>query len=259
MRIAVICGVYNEQLFLPQFLDHYSPQVDTVFIMDNESTDRTRDIAVKWANVSLSTYASGGELRLECLDNAYTKKRRECAGKFDYVVMLDVDEFVVPKAGGTIRDCVLKFPDREYFSTHGFDMWARPDDPPYNPSIPIIFQRRWGLETPSLSKTIILRPESSAKHNMGRHKMTNVDNGPLKDPSLALFYLLHYGGVSMEEYVRRKMSNTRRYSSEDRRKGRTKVYLNRDEEITRDEFVRFSNHPAAVDVVGMIGLGRARP
>ena len=61
MKVAVICAIYNEEILLPQFLDYYSPQVDTVFLIDNESTDRSRFIACSYPNVVVSSYSSDGK------------------------------------------------------------------------------------------------------------------------------------------------------------------------------------------------------
>ena len=50
MKVAVIWAVYSEEVLLPQFLDYYSPEIDTVFILDNGSTDRSPSIAWGYPN-----------------------------------------------------------------------------------------------------------------------------------------------------------------------------------------------------------------
>ncbi len=47
LRLAAITTNYNEQVFLAHFITYYAPRVDTVFLIDNESTDDSVEKAIR--------------------------------------------------------------------------------------------------------------------------------------------------------------------------------------------------------------------
>ncbi|CAA9890969.1 Glycosyl transferase family 2 (fragment) [Candidatus Methylobacter favarea] len=53
MKIIVILAAYNEQRFIRACLDHYLNQGVEVYLIDNESTDATVEIAREYLNKNL--------------------------------------------------------------------------------------------------------------------------------------------------------------------------------------------------------------
>jgi len=124
MKIAAILTVYNDEAFLPQFLDYYSAQVDTIFAIDNESDDRSIEILKRYPKVELSVYQTGGRFNHERKNEVLNEKAKSCVGSFDYTLVLDVDEFIVPKKLGPIRTALEANPSRPAFGTSGNRGWT---------------------------------------------------------------------------------------------------------------------------------------
>jgi len=266
VKVAVICAIYNEEILLPQFLDYYSPQVDTVFLVDNESTDRSRFIACSYPNVVVSSYSSDGKFSDAALSEAYDRKRKECAGKFDFVILADCDEFVVPKSGLSIVDELERAqPNQsmglmhEFFWTHGWNMWPRPGEGAYNPGRPLLEQRTTGIESRTYSKPCIIRPESLLEYEHGRHSFRGKDSWKPEKFDDARFYFLHYIGFDEEIYAKRGMERTTRFS-EFNIKNKTSVqYLDKTEESYRETFRANSSDPKLVEVPFLFPkIGRRR-
>lgn len=243
MRLAVICAVYNEEVLLPQFLDYYAPQVDTVFLLDNESTDRTREIARRYPNVIVSSYSSGGQFSDVALSEAYNRKRLECAGLYDYVVIADCDEFVAPKNCASLREeiCAAQPPIMtglgvEFFWTQGWNMWASPDAPKYTAEQPLLPQRQTGIFSLMYSKPCIIRPGSRLRYEHGRHDFAGFREAKPQDMQPARFHLLHYVGFDLEEFVRRGLERSTRFAQVNILMGTSGQYLRKSAEDFRSYF-----------------------
>jgi len=255
VKIAVICSIYNEEILLPQFLDYYSPQVDTVFLLDNESTDRSRFLACGYSNVVVSSYSSGGKFSDIALSEAYDRKRRECIGKYDYVVLADCDEFVVPKSGLSLAQAIEQANPNpatglrvEFFWTHGWNMWSAPWDPPYDPARPLLEQRTTGVESRIYSKPCIIRPESPIEYEHGRHNFKGHDDWKPDNFHGFMFYFLHYIGFDQDIYVKRGMERTTREAPSNIEMKTSVQYHDRTEQSYRDTFLENSSNPNLVSV-----------
>lgn len=266
MKIAVICSIYNEETLLPQFLDYYSPQVDTVFLLDNESTDRCRFIACGYPNVVVSTYSSEGQFSDVALSEAYDRKRRECWGQYDYVIIADCDEFIVPKNGLPLAQAIeAAQPDpalglrMEFFWTHGFNMWPAPQDPRYDPARSILLQRTTGIESRIYSKPCIIRPESPLEYEHGRHNFKGRDAWKPQKFDDSPFYFLHYIGFDEDIYVKRGMERTTR-EAESNVKMKTSVqYHGKTEQSYQETFRANSTDPNLVQLNFVLpDIGRRR-
>lgn len=266
MKVAVICAIYNEEILLPQFLDYYSPQVDTVFLLDNESTDRSRFIACGYPNVVVSSYSSGGEFSDVALSEAYNRKRRECAGKYDYVILADCDEFIVPKGGLPIVAAIEQAQlnpalglRTEFFWTHGWNMWPTPGEPPYDPARPILEQRTTGIESRIYSKPCIIRPESLLEYEHGRHNFKGHDEWKPEKFDEAKFYFLHYIGFDENVYAKRGMDRTTRFAQSNVQMRTSVQYLDKNEESYRKTFQENSSDPKLVQIPFIVPqVGRRR-
>ena len=266
MKIAVICAIYNEEILLPQFLDYYSPQVDTVFLIDNESTDRSRFLACGYPNVVVSTYSSGGKFSDIALSEAYNKKRRECAGIYDYVILADCDEFIVPKSGKPLAQAIDEAQlnpalglRTEFFWTHGWNMWPRPGERAYDPSRSLLEQRTTGIESRIYSKPCIIRPESLLEYEHGRHNFRGHDDWKPEKFDDAKFYFLHYIGFDESIYVKRGMDRTTREAQSNVEMRTSVQYHDKTEQSYQETFRANSADPKLVEVPFKIPtVGRRR-
>jgi hypothetical protein len=249
IKLAVITMVYNEEVLLRQFLAYYCAQVDDVYLLDNESTDASMQEASLYPHVQVSTVHTNSQLADRIQFKAKLDKKKECIGQYDYVLLVDVDEFVVPKAGGTLKSTLSRLPKKEAFGTHGYNMFKKPWEPPYEPGTPLLNQRQWGIEEiPYYSKPIIIAPESTASYSMGFHRFTNRDNAPLKPPAATEFYLLHYTGIDEDFFVKRSLLRTHRMSQDNLKNNWGFQYYGGTEDLFRSHFRKAASDPSAIRI-----------
>ena len=198
MRLAAITSCYNEPEFVSQFLRHYSPRVDRIFLIDNESTDGTLDPVKDYSNVEVSTYSTGGFFDGYRKQDEVLGKKTACTGLFDYVLILDVDELVIPRDGSfSLKEALDRLPGHPLYGTEGYNMYTYPGDPPYDPGKPLVEQRKRGVRNEYYCKPIVVRPEYNGQYGLGFHYVDGII------PKLSPFYLLHYRGFDDEIFVRR--------------------------------------------------------
>lgn len=91
MNIDVYTCTFNEEELMPYFLRHYR-SARNIIIYDNESTDRTKEIALRDPRVIIREWSTGGFANDEML----TQLKNSCwnGSDADYVVIVDTDEFV---------------------------------------------------------------------------------------------------------------------------------------------------------------------
>lgn len=93
VKIDVYTYMRNEEAMLPYFLRHYGPIARKIVVFDNESDDRTAELA-RQAGCVVIPEPTRGEYVLsrvsELLNAAYALSR----GDADWVIVVDGDEFV---------------------------------------------------------------------------------------------------------------------------------------------------------------------
>ena len=206
MKIATITAVYNEEDLLPQHLGHYRNQgVDRIFILDSGSTDKTVEIAGRHHEVEVSSF----EVPAVGFDgpkhHAIMKKMLECKGEFDFVILVDADEFVIPAEVGTIRSAIEATPwDRhDLYATTGYAMVQGPGEADYSPEVPITQQRKWGVFDRLYSKPCIVSPKAYPVFAMGIHSVSGI---PRVKTFVGAFKLLHYPAPSEAIFLKRRLA-----------------------------------------------------
>jgi hypothetical protein len=239
LRVAVITIVHNEEDLILPFLDHYRALgADTFFVIDNESNDRTADFARQIPNVVLSKLESGGTGDELMRYSAFNRTRASCIGQYDYVLLVDTDEFVVPKEG-TLKDTLAKYPDLGVLACTGFEVVPGPGEGPYDPARPLLQQRGWGVLYPEKDKPIVLRPEAPVRLSIG---MTRID-GPIRQQVVAPFWLYHFASCDERLYFKRKRRMVARQGERNRRLGLLPQYTNCTDMDLQRRWYTLSNHP----------------
>lgn len=121
MRIAAILTTYNEARFLPHILDHYDRHGIEVFILDNESTDDSVEIA--------RSFLARNVIAVETLPRkgyqdwvGVLKAKEDVADriKADWFIHADPDEFRLPPSESeTLRQAIERV-DAEGFNAVNF-------------------------------------------------------------------------------------------------------------------------------------------
>jgi len=94
MKIAIATMWYNEEDFGPLFLKHYS-YVDKIhLILDTDTTDRTREIALKYKNVEIEDFTFPDMMDDIIKVNKLNATISFLLDEFDWVYLLDADEFI---------------------------------------------------------------------------------------------------------------------------------------------------------------------
>lgn len=204
MKIATITAVYNEEDLLPQYIDHYRREgVDTVFLLDSGSTDKTLEIAQASPLVEVSGFSVPGVGFDGPKHHAIMQKMTECIGRFDYVLLVDADEFVVAENRDPIREVLVGIPGgTDLCTTTGFSMSQGKDELEYDPSVPLTDQRKWGVFDRLMSKPIVVNPAAYPVYCMGCHSVGGI---PRSRTLYGKFKLLHYPAPSEAIFLKRRL------------------------------------------------------
>jgi GT2 family glycosyltransferase len=239
LRVAVITIAHNEEDFIVPFLEHYfGLGVDTVFLVNNECTDQTVSRARRYANVIVTDLDSDGQLDDELRTATFERCRAACAGQYDFVIVVDADEFLVPKEGG-LKACLGRHRTEPVLGSEGYEVIQRPDEPPYDPAVPLLSQRRWGFVSSSYNKPAVLRPDSEARLLVGQHCLL----GPQPYPAVSPFYLLHLAAFDEAVFFKRRRQMVARQGARNIERGYGAHYTSPTEADLRRRWQALQGHP----------------
>ena len=149
-HVAVVSTVHNEEDLIAPFLEHYFGMgVGAIILLANDCTDRTLERTARYSGVEVVPLDSGGELDCALRRDALDARRRALAGRFDWVLLVDADEFLVPKEGG-LQETLLRHDGRDVLGSKGWDVMQGPDEPPFDPSAPLLPQATVGPARPGV-------------------------------------------------------------------------------------------------------------
>ena len=202
MDLIVHTVCFNEEAMLPHFLAYYAPQAKKVRIYDNQSTDRSVEIARSYPNVEVSSFDTGGKLSELTLMDIRNRswKQEQC----DCMVVCDIDEFLYPH---DLIDFVQRHPDVDVFHPQGYDMVS--DEFPVYDGRLITERVQWGSPAENYSKMACFRPARVVDMNFGpgSHRASPVGRGELKvyraGPGAQDLKLLHYKNLGLAYRLRR--------------------------------------------------------
>jgi hypothetical protein len=151
---AALTMVHNESVFLPIWLGFYSRffASEDIYVLDNDSTDGSTE-AGGFVRIPVS-HASVDHTWMVRTIEAH---QRELLGRYDVVLVTDVDEIVTPTPEwGTLGEYLDGF-DEEFVNCFGYEILHLKDrEGPYEPARPILDQRHhWfandGYDKPALA------------------------------------------------------------------------------------------------------------
>ena len=119
--IGVVVLAWNERILLPHFLRHYLPVVDKIEIYDNGTTDNSIEIEIsklsKGNKKKIIVHDISNAKGIYELNKIQNTLWKDAAEKYDIVIHVDVDEFIVSdRIFQTLRECIKDF----YFSDSTF-------------------------------------------------------------------------------------------------------------------------------------------
>ena len=235
MKIACYALAYNEEIILPQFINHYKKFCDKIVIYDNMSTDNTKQIALDSGCEVVSWEAPGGGLNDQCyLDiksNCYKKDRLD----YDWVMTVDADELYSHKDGvegllsclDTYKRTGVTLP-----KVRGYNMVGVDED-----NLDISKINKGAIDI-SYSKRCIFNPSLDMKWDFGchpQHSQRYIDSIPgVIESSEEEVLLYHYKYINLDYVIKRHSSYLDRMSSFNRQRGLAVHYGYSEEKIVQE-------------------------
>jgi hypothetical protein len=238
--VAVVCIMHNEEDLVVPFLEHYfGLGVNAVHLVTNDCTDGTVRKARRYPGVVLTDLDSSGQLDDALRNETFQRQREACTGRYEWVVLVDADEFLVPRRG-TLQETLARHSGHEVLGSEGYDVIQRPGEPPYDPALPPLAQRRWGVQNRVYNKPAVLRPEGPSRLAPGQHFLL----GPRPYPEVSPFYLLHLAGFDEAIFFKRRLQMTTRQGARNIRQGYGVEHTSQTEADVRQRWLALQTHPA---------------
>ena len=215
MIVHVFVTTHNEELMMAWFLRYYGEHADRIFVLDDASTDRTREIVQACPKATLLDYpyANGladGTCGLHddisaALDEAVL---RHSKGTANWALTPDCDEFIYHPAGLRSRLTLAQERGLRVLGSEGYMMVA--DDAPRTGTVTdeqLHDLVKRGVRAShghkqTYDKTLVFDPTLGLKLGPGRHTARWAENVPLGNVGLKL---LHYCWLG-EAYIRERVA-----------------------------------------------------
>lgn len=222
MKIHVYLLCYNEERILPFSLMHYEKFCSKIFILDNQSTDKSVEIARAHPLVKVIHWDSDGKLsdkkHIELKESTYKEYSRK-GGKYteeiaDWIICVDMDELIYhPNLINILKR--YKKNGVTVPKIRGFNM-SSPTWPDYN--APIISQIRNGVRAKHMDKRAIFQASFDIKYSAGCHPVGEgyeaMKRQPFfKESAYNELILLHYKHIA-DNYSKMAVRNGSRLSSD---------------------------------------------
>jgi glycosyl transferase family 2 len=208
MKIHVYTICWNEAKLLPFFIRHYQQFADKIFFYDNESTDNSREIIEGADKCFYHPFSSSGEIRDDIFKQIKNNAWKESRGEADFVIVVDLDEFVYSKR--LVKSLkLLRKANVSLIRPEGYDMIAEHFD--WNSREQITDLVKHGSRFNKMNKPCIFDPNKVEEINYtsGAHncnwKGTGFQYGTKGLPQIlgSKFYLLHYKALTSDHLVKR--------------------------------------------------------
>lgn len=209
MRIHAYLLCFNEEEIIGRTLDYYSGFCSRIFVFDNLSTDRSREIARSYpctTVIDFDTDKTQDEPRqVQIKSQAYRDYSRD-GGKYtsevaDWVISCDMDEILYHP---NLVDVLRKYKELGITVPHttGFNMVGENE---ISDSLPLVDQYPQGVRAPGYDKRIVFDPGFDMSYTKGSHPwgpgfdLMKVTCG-YKSSNAFPLALLHYKHVGSRLY-----------------------------------------------------------
>ena len=221
---------WNEERIIPHFMAYYGRFVEHFTIYDNGSTDSTLSLLATYPNVTVIETGRGGvfdeRANLQIKNTAW----KASAGKADFVVVCDMDEFLFHEN----LDVLLAIMKKQGFTVLrplGFQMVSE-HLPTYDGNTLLTEWVTMGVEDEhNYSKTILFDPNRLTEIHFKPGCHRSLPEGVVKLFRSDYAKLLHYKYVDREEILRKTQTYRQTFSEESRTRGWGRHYLKTEQEM----------------------------
>lgn len=220
MKIEAYLLTWNESDIIELVIKHYQKFCDKVIILDNFSTDSTRDIAERMG-CEVRTF---GTLFFDDAENMKVKNECWKGSEADWVIVADCDEVLWNTMDDGNYGTISELPDfailrakhtsgATIFKTQGWQIMS--DAMPISDLLEITN----GYEFNNYSKNIIFNPKEvqEINYNPGAHRCNPVGNVVWSEETLYVLHYKHIGGV--QRTIKRYAEYKKRMSKNNIKKG----------------------------------------
>jgi hypothetical protein len=236
---------YNEANILPHLLRHYLSFCEKVFIMDNQSTDNSREIINSFENTEIIPYNSNNELRDDLYIHIKNNIWKNSENDADYVIVGDADEFLYHE--DLVGFITEKFNEGyTIFKPEGYHMVADKefilgyDDD-------LVGLVKQGIRLEVLDKMMIFNCKKIKEINYSFGCHFANPQGDVKVYQNSNFKMLHYKFLGIENYVYRNSLRRERLSDFNKKNGLGVYYLYSDDENIKDYEDHFNKRVNVID------------
>ncbi len=214
-RVVVYAVCWNEARLLPYFLRHYS-WAEKIVIYDNCSDDGSQELASSWPRTEVRSYDTNGQYRERTLLDIKNHCWKEARGHgIDYVIVVDVDEFVYAENLSEELNR-LRSSGATIIQTNGFEMVAEAF-PQTAGQITEVVNR--GKSSVCYSKCCVFQPDDilQIKFDPGAHICHPI--GAVRWPQSTTLKLLHMRNLGFAHLRERNAGQAARLCAENKAKG----------------------------------------
>jgi hypothetical protein len=182
-RSAIATIVHDESFFLPIWVGYYSRffSSEDMYVLDHDTRDGSTN-----RNDIVRIPVTHETVDHVWMRDALEQLQHRLLERYDSVIVVDVDELVVPDPRvGSLGDYLDRF-DSDFVNCHGVEIVHEKDEEkPYDPSIPIVEQRHYWKRNQWYDKPALARVPM---HWIpGFHTRTDARSNP--DENLYLVHL----------------------------------------------------------------------
>ena len=195
MKILCILILHNAEQILPFTFRHYDQFVDEYWVFDDRSTDGTQAILKANPKVKQRPFTGMEGLYEEQNLGLIYQTYPEAVGKFDWVFVVDPDEFILPakpyeQMWHLLTD--MKFFGYELVSSQGFNLVGEkfPED---DGRSQIYELNPAGVLAPIYSKPVVFQPHVKIEWMRGKHQLENCHPIVSPKPMLKLLHARYFG------------------------------------------------------------------
>jgi hypothetical protein len=245
VRVWVYTFVWNDEILMYYRAKHFE-WAEKHIVYDNESTDKTVEVAKKFPNVEVRSYNTSGKCNDTSMIKIVNRVWREAKGKgVDWVIIGYLDEILYHP---NLPQKLQELKEQNYTAIRGVNHWMVSENMPSGDR-PITEQINTGIKqsTDGFDKAIAIVPDNFDETNYveGMHRFMPLPEygKPLKIYHNDDVKLLHYKYIGKERCRSRARLSRARLSLDNIRGGFAVSLLERDgkeldEYVFPEEFVK---------------------
>jgi hypothetical protein len=193
--IWVYSLMYNERMILPFYLRHYEQFADRIIIYDHDSNDGSLELARAHPKVSIRDWSAPG-IYEPMVTEFYNTVYYEARGRADWVIMVDMDEFVY--YFNDLRGALSHYKNSgvEIPTVAGYTMLH--DCAPLDCGNQIWQDCPYGVRDRKFDKYAVFQPHVEINYDHGRHRAN--PSGKIGDGlSIKLLHYRYWGEAWVKE------------------------------------------------------------